>query len=131
MPIQPSEFAKLAVIIYLGSVYSKKQAYIDDFNKGLAPPLLFLGFICFLVFLEPDFGTAAIIFAIGAIVISCSGISYKTFFKLAGLRSRVFDCPLTRSYTWQGALSSQRKGLVGLKPICPHLNMHRGKGIIW
>ncbi|PFG06860.1 FtsW/RodA/SpoVE family cell cycle protein [Bacillus sp. es.034] len=85
MPIQPSEFAKLAVIIYLGSVYSKKQAYIDDFNKGLAPPLLFLGFICFLVFLEPDFGTAAIIFAIGAIVISCSGISYKTFFKLAGL----------------------------------------------
>ncbi|WP_064093843.1 FtsW/RodA/SpoVE family cell cycle protein [Rossellomorea aquimaris] len=85
MNIQPSEFAKLAVIIYLGSVYSKKQSYIDDFNKGLAPPLLFLGFICFLVFLEPDFGTAAIIFAIGMIVILCSGISFKTFFKLAGV----------------------------------------------
>ncbi|KPL61261.1 putative lipid II flippase FtsW [Rossellomorea vietnamensis] len=85
MPIQPSEFAKLAVIIYLGSVYSKKQAYIDNLNKGLAPPLVFLVFICFLVFLEPDFGTAAIIFAIGSIVIMCSGINYKTFFKLAGI----------------------------------------------
>ncbi|MEG9296515.1 putative lipid II flippase FtsW [Mangrovibacillus sp. Mu-81] len=85
MGIQPSEFAKLAVVIYLGSVYSKKQAYINDLNRGLAPPLIFLGFICFIVFLEPDFGTAAIIFAIGAIVIMCSGINFRTFFKLAGI----------------------------------------------
>ncbi len=85
MNIQPSEFAKLAVIIYLGSVYSKKQGYIDDLNKGLGPPLSLLGFICFLVFLEPDFGTAAIIFSIGIIVILCSGISKKTIFKLVGL----------------------------------------------
>ncbi|MDR4937307.1 FtsW/RodA/SpoVE family cell cycle protein [Rossellomorea marisflavi] len=85
MRIQPSEFAKLAVIIYLGSVYSKKQAYINDLNRGLAPPLVFLGFICFIVFLEPDFGTAAIIFLIGLIVILCSGINHKTFFKLAGM----------------------------------------------
>jgi cell division protein FtsW len=85
MQIQPSEFAKLAIIIYLGAVYAKKQSYIDSFNKGVIPPLAFLGFICFLVFLEPDFGTAAIIFTIGFLVIFCSGISFKTFSKLAGL----------------------------------------------
>ncbi|XXM73388.1 putative lipid II flippase FtsW [Lysinibacillus sphaericus] len=85
MRIQPSEFAKLAVVIYLGSVYSKKQAYINDLNRGLAPPLIFLGFICFIVFLEPDFGTASIIFVIGAIVIMCSGINFRTISKLMGI----------------------------------------------
>ncbi|WP_409253572.1 FtsW/RodA/SpoVE family cell cycle protein [Bacillus sp. SCS-153A] len=82
MQIQPSEFAKLTVIIYLAAVYAKKQDYIDQLNVGVMPPLLLFGFICFLVFLEPDYGTAGIIFAIGCFVILCSGISFKMFFKL-------------------------------------------------
>ncbi|MGF2615507.1 FtsW/RodA/SpoVE family cell cycle protein [Rossellomorea vietnamensis] len=85
MRIQPSEFAKLSVIIYLSAVYAKKQDYIDQLNVGVMPPLLLFGFICFLVFLEPDYGTAGIIFVIGCFVILCSGISFKMFFKLGAL----------------------------------------------
>ncbi|KYD04390.1 FtsW/RodA/SpoVE family cell cycle protein [Heyndrickxia sporothermodurans] len=83
--IQPSEFVKLSVIIYLSAVYAKKQSYIDQFNKGVIPPLLFLIFVCFLIAIEPDFGTASIIFAIGLTILLCSGMKMKTMMKLLGL----------------------------------------------
>ncbi|PKR86923.1 FtsW/RodA/SpoVE family cell cycle protein [Heyndrickxia camelliae] len=80
--IQPSEFVKLSVIIYLSAVYSKKQSYIDNFNKGVVPPLAFLILVCFLILIQPDTGTAAIIFLIGMTVILCSGMKLKTLMKL-------------------------------------------------
>ncbi len=83
--LQPSEFAKLSVIIYLSAVYSKKQDYIDSFNKGIMPPLVILIGICLLVMTEPDYGTAGIIMVIGFIIIVCSGITLKTFAKLVGV----------------------------------------------
>ncbi|MGE6258612.1 FtsW/RodA/SpoVE family cell cycle protein [Heyndrickxia sporothermodurans] len=83
--IQPSEFVKLSVIIYLSAVYAKKQSYIDQFNKGVIPPLLFLIFVCFLIAIEPDFGTASIIFIIGLTILLCSGMKFKTMMKLLSL----------------------------------------------
>lgn len=83
--IQPAEFVKLSVIIYLSAVYAKKQKYIDEFNKGVIPPLVFLIFVCFLIAIQPDFGTAAIIFAIGLTIILCAGMKFKTLMKLFGL----------------------------------------------
>src|SRR5699024_392157 len=43
--IQPSEFVKLGLILYLASVYSKKQSYINDFFKGVLPPLILTAII--------------------------------------------------------------------------------------
>ncbi|KQL54762.1 cell division protein FtsW [Heyndrickxia shackletonii] len=83
--IQPSEFVKLSVIIYLSAVYSKKQTYIDHFNKGVVPPLAFLIFVCFLIVIQPDTGTAGIIFLIGMTIIMCSGMKFKTLMKLFGV----------------------------------------------
>ena len=75
--IQPSEFVKLIVIIYLASVYSKKQAYIDNFSKGVFPPLILSLIMIGLIVIQPDLGTATIIlFIIGTIIIS-SGIRLK------------------------------------------------------
>lgn len=83
--LQPSEFVKLAVIIYLSAVYAKKQSYINEFNKGVAPPLVYLFLVCGLIVIQPDFGTAAIIFMIAATVILCSGMSFKNIMKLCGI----------------------------------------------
>lgn len=80
--LQPAEFVKLAVIIYLSAIYSKKQAYINEFNRGVVPPLAYLVIVCALIILQPDFGTAAIIFMIGATVILCSGMNWKNLSKL-------------------------------------------------
>lgn len=75
--IQPSEFVKIAIILYLASVYSKKQAYINDFFKGVLPPLILTGFMLSLIILQPDIGTTAIIFLIACTIIFSSGIRFK------------------------------------------------------
>ncbi|MBY0120840.1 FtsW/RodA/SpoVE family cell cycle protein [Bacillus sp. S/N-304-OC-R1] len=80
--LQPSEFVKLTVIIYLSAVYAKKQTYINEFNRGVVPPLVYLFLACLFVAIQPDFGTAAIIFAIAAMIIFSSGMSYKNILKL-------------------------------------------------
>lgn len=75
--MQPAEFAKLGLIMYLASVYSKKQAYINQFNTGVLPPLVLTGIILGLIVLQPDIGTASIIFLIACTVIFSSGIRLK------------------------------------------------------
>src|SRR5690606_26320722 len=83
--LQPSEFAKLGIIMYLASVYSKKQAYINNFKRGVLPPLILTGIILGLVVAQPDIGTAAIIFLIACSVIFSSGIRFKHLFLLIAI----------------------------------------------
>jgi len=83
--IQPSEFVKLGVIIYLSAVYAKKQKYIDNFNAGVLPPILYLVIVCGLIAIQPDLGTAAIIALIAATVILSSGMGMKSILKLIGI----------------------------------------------
>ncbi|SEN31036.1 cell division-specific peptidoglycan biosynthesis regulator FtsW [Mesobacillus persicus] len=80
--IQPAEFAKLSVIIYLSAVYSKKQSYINEFDRGVAPPLFYLAIVFLLVAIQPDFGTAGIIFLIAGSIIVSSGMNLKNIIKL-------------------------------------------------
>lgn len=87
--IQPSEFVKLGLILYLASAYSKKQAYINDFFKGVLPPLVLTGFIIGLIVLQPDIGTAAIILLIVSTIILSSGIHLKHLLLLLSI-SAVF-----------------------------------------
>src|SRR5690625_5443815 len=69
--IQPSEFIKLGLILYLASVYSKKQEYITQFSTAVLPPLVLTGFILGLIFLQPDIGTVAIFFLFFCYFIFC------------------------------------------------------------
>jgi|SRR5579875_1316281 len=80
--IEPAEFVKLAVIIYLSAVYAKKQDYINQFNKGILPPLIFLFFICALILMQPDLGTVIIIALIASTILLCSGLNLKALGKL-------------------------------------------------
>ena len=80
--IQPSEFVKIGVIIYLSAVYAKKQSYINEFNKGVVPPVVYLVLICLLVAIQPDYGTAMIIFAIATTIIVSSGMNVKNIMRL-------------------------------------------------
>ena len=75
--LQPSEFVKLALIIYLASVYSKKQQYINDFSKAVLPPLILTCLIVALIVFQPDIGTASIIIFIASTIIVSSGIKFK------------------------------------------------------
>jgi cell division protein FtsW len=80
--IQPAEFAKIAMIIYLSAIYGKRQDRINNIDKAVIPPIGFLAFICILIGIQPDYGTAAIVFLISSSIIISSGMSFKSIGKL-------------------------------------------------
>ncbi|MED4600795.1 putative lipid II flippase FtsW [Paenibacillus validus] len=75
--LQPTELAKLAVILYLAALLSKKGDKIHDFKRGLVPPLLVVGFLCMLIMFQPDLGSTMIVVLSAALVIVVGGASIK------------------------------------------------------
>ncbi len=62
--LQPSEFAKLAMALFLAYSLTKKQEKMKHFSIGFLPHMMVAGIFIILVGLEPDFGTAITIAAI-------------------------------------------------------------------
>lgn len=75
--VQPAEISKLGIILYLSSVYAKKQDYISDFYKAVIPPLLITVLTLGLIIMQPDLGTAVSIFLIAFSIIISSGIRLR------------------------------------------------------
>lgn len=82
---QPSEFAKIVLVLYLSSVLSKKGEMVNDFYRGFLPPFLIIAVISFLVFLEPDFSTAFLLFFIAIIMFFIAGIRTTSILSLAAV----------------------------------------------
>jgi cell division protein FtsW len=62
MSIQPSEFAKIALIIYLAQFLAKKQRFIDSFFS-MVPAFCWVGGVIFLIILGEDLGTTLLLSA--------------------------------------------------------------------
>ena len=75
--IQPSEFAKMAVIVYMAALLERRMDRIDELGYALLPIGLVLGAVVGLVLLQPDLGTAACIAVIAAAMVFSAGISYR------------------------------------------------------
>ncbi len=71
--IQPSELAKLAVIIFAASSLSRKKEKVRQFTTGVLPYLLVAGLVFGLIMLEPDFSTGVVILAIVIVMIFVAG----------------------------------------------------------
>ena len=74
---QPSEFAKIAIIIYLASFLSSRKDTLNSFAKGTFPALVVIGLPAMLVFLQPDISAAITIAVIGGIMLFISGGNMK------------------------------------------------------
>jgi cell division protein FtsW len=71
--VQPSELAKLAVIIYVADWLAGKQDDIRDITLGLVPFAILIGFVCGLILLQPDFSTAVLIGLIATAMFFAAG----------------------------------------------------------
>jgi len=69
MTIQPMEFAKLTLVLYLAWFLSRKQALVKTFSVGVIPPFAVSGIFCVLILAQPDFGGAA--FMTGLLFLMC------------------------------------------------------------
>jgi len=70
---QPSEFAKLAILVYVADFLSRKQNKIKDFWEGFLPLIIVLGLVCFLVVKQPDLGNSLLIAMIVLVMMFVAG----------------------------------------------------------
>ncbi|AWX55715.1 MULTISPECIES: putative lipid II flippase FtsW [Brevibacillus] len=80
--IQPAEFAKLGLILYLAAIISKKGNGIQKLKSGLMPPLMVTGMFFMLIVVQPDLGSAAILLGCALIVMICGGAKIRHLFGL-------------------------------------------------
>ncbi|MCM8796007.1 MAG: putative lipid II flippase FtsW [Candidatus Omnitrophica bacterium] len=73
LSFQPSEFANLAVIIYLADFIGRKKDEPKTFWKGFVPPLLVLGTVSGLIIMQPDLGTAIALAIVVLIMLFVAG----------------------------------------------------------
>lgn len=98
--IQPSELAKIVVIIFVAAILERRMARIDD-PASLAPIAGVLGAIGLLVLAQPDLGTAAAIATIAAVMVFSAGISYR-YVAVFGLMAAAALAMLVQTeYRWR------------------------------
>ena len=77
--IQPSEFMKLSLIIFVSKYLYKNEKSISNIKKGVLPILGITLIVFALIMLQPDFGTGVIIVMSVVGLLFISGVSMKFF----------------------------------------------------
>lgn len=83
--IQPSEFAKLGLIILTSKYLSKSNKFIKNITKGVLPILGVLLLVFGLIMLQPDFGTGMIIVVSIIAMLFVAGVNMKFFLSLGAI----------------------------------------------
>ena len=75
--VQPSELAKVAVILFTAAVLERRMNRIDEVSYSLLPVAVAAGSVAGLIVLEPDFGTAMTVLMIVGAMVFTAGLSYR------------------------------------------------------
>jgi cell division protein FtsW len=81
---QPSEVAKLALILWAADVFARKDSLLDDWRHVLVPLLPVTCVVCALVMVEPDMGTTLVILATAFALIWVVGAPARVVALLGG-----------------------------------------------
>jgi len=82
---QPSELARLAVVIWCAMLASKKGEQVREFKKGVLPFIVILGLVAALIGLEPNLSMATLVALLGGIVLFTSGAKIGHFLILGAV----------------------------------------------
>ena len=92
--LQPSEAAKFGVILAIAG-WAARERKMDDFRRRLLPALLFLGAVAGLILVQPDVGTAALVSAVGVMMLIVAGARVRHF-----LPATAAAVPLVAVFAW-------------------------------
>jgi len=78
--VQPSEFAKLAVIIYLAGYLVRHKNVVSERFSAFLRPVLLIAAVGALILVEPDLGGMLILLAVTLIMMYLGGVNFLQFF---------------------------------------------------
>ncbi|MGH7526113.1 MAG: FtsW/RodA/SpoVE family cell cycle protein [Gemmatimonadales bacterium] len=82
--VQPSELARLVVVIWCAMLASKKGLQVREFKRGVLPFSLILGLVSLLILLQPNLSMATLVAMLGGLVLFVSGAKIGHFILLCG-----------------------------------------------
>lgn len=74
---QPSEAAKLVLILWLASHLTRRRHELSHWKRGILPPIVVLAVVLGLVMREPDLGTTLFLAALGAALLLVGGVPIR------------------------------------------------------
>jgi cell division protein FtsW len=72
---QPSELAKFALVLHLAAMLAEKKLYIKDLHRTFVPMMFWIGAVCVLIALQPNFSTASVIFGISMMLMFIGNVN--------------------------------------------------------
>lgn len=126
--LQPSEFAKLALIILLAWYCDRYQRQMQTFQRGILLPGALAAVILGLIFIEPDRGATILLATVSGLMLLLAGVRWKHLFLpaivgAAGLAVSILHDPMRmgRIFAWlhpqqhlNGAALQARQAMIGL-----------------
>lgn len=126
--LQPSEFVKLSFLIYLAAWLESRGKRLDDPSQGVAPFVIVLGVIAFLMLLQPDFGTLSIItltslvaYFVGGgkvshilVIILAGMLALSVMVKLKPYQAERFKCYMNPAYSAAGSCYQVNQALIAV-----------------
>jgi cell division protein FtsW len=80
---QPSELAKLALLLYLAEVLVRKRHLLGEWRAFVLPCLLLLGIFCSLIYVQPDYGTTVTLMLLALCLFFIAGVPLRILGSLA------------------------------------------------
>jgi len=75
--LQPADFARLGLVVYLAFLLSKPRARLERFTTGILPCLVALGMVDILVLRQPNLSTTLALIAITGLMLVAGGIPWR------------------------------------------------------
>jgi len=100
--IQPSELAKLAVLLFGADLIARRALLVADFNSVMKPLLVTTGLVSALVLVQPDMGTTLLMVFIAFVLMFVGGVPLKP---MVGLSSAAMVASVVmakaEAYRWE------------------------------
>jgi len=81
--VQPSEIAKIALLLFAVYIYSKREGKLDSWREVIMPVLVVTAIACLLIITEPDLGTMLVVAISVFVVLYLAGASLRKLAFLA------------------------------------------------
>jgi cell division protein FtsW len=88
---QISELAKIGLVFALAHYLALNQSRMAEFKRGFLYPLCIIGAAGVLIMLQPDFGTAALVGAVGVILLFLAGAQWRYIFTCISVGAAAFS----------------------------------------